>query len=176
MFQFKFDVDSIKGTSLNCEVFAFPRGGIDLVKGFVRVNGGEKTPNTTSVYGASAIAQWLAGINNTGYNPVECPFYMELGTGSGTTTINDTGLFVPVAATLQKCSYSVASSGVVTLVCPYVGTSITAGTYTEAMLRDSNSKLFAHKASTIGVPLSIQVVEGQTTTLNWELTNTPQAD
>lgn len=144
---------------------------VPMTKGRVRIDQGRFTPNTTTNYGAYAISQWLAGVNNTGYQPVLPPFYVELGTGTGTTQVTDTGLFTPVLVTLTTCATAIPAVGpppTITIVCNFVGTAITAGTYTEAILTDLSGNVFAHTLK------AITITTGLTTTLQWVLTDTPQ--
>lgn len=117
--------------------------------------------NQQTDWAASAVAQWYAGVNNTGYNPVKPPNYMELGTGTGTPAHTDTALFTESPATNQQCSVVSASTNQATFVCQYYGTSTNAGTYTEAGLKDSDGHLFGHLMATI----SIQ--QGLSTTVTW---------
>ncbi len=125
--------------------------------------------NVTTNYAAGAIAQWLTGTNNTGYNPVLPPTKMQLGTGAGTPSPTDTGLFAPVAATLQQVSTAGPVSGspsVAQWVCQYYGTANNAGTYTEIGLFDSNGNMWGHLME------SITITEGLSTTCTWQKTAT----
>ena len=117
--------------------------------------------NQQTNWSADAVAQWYAGVNNTGYNPVKPPNYMELGTGSGTPAKTDVSLFTAVPATNQKCSVTSASTNQATLVCQYYGTASNAGTYTEAGLMDSDGHLFGHLMASISIQL------GLSTTVTW---------
>lgn len=121
------------------------------------------TDNQETNWSASAVAQWLAGINNTGYNPVKFPNYMELGTGSGVPNKLDVSLFAATPATNQKCSVTSASSNVATFVCQYYGVSSNIGTYTEAGLMDSDGHLFGHLMAAISIQL------GLSTSVTWQL-------
>ncbi len=89
--------------------------------------------NTVESYALDALAQWLAGVNNTGYNPVAWPTQMQLGIGSGTT-------FVSVSGTLKTISYAQwqgPGSGQMQAVCQWVE-SDPSGTFTQAQWLDTN--------------------------------------
>ncbi len=120
--------------------------------------------NQDTNWAADAVAQWLTGVNNTGYNPVKPPNYMELGTGSGAPAKTDYALFAAVPATNQKCSITSASGNVATLVCQYYGTAANAGTYTEVGLMDSDGHLFGHLMA------GISIQQNLSTTVTWQLT------
>ncbi len=120
--------------------------------------------NQETNWAASAVAQWLAGINNTGYNPVKFPNYMELGTGTGTPAKTDVSLFAAIPATNQKCSSLSANANVTTFVSQYYGVSANVGTYTEVGLMDSDGHLFGHLMAAISIQL------GLSTTVTWQLT------
>lgn len=117
--------------------------------------------NQQTNWSASSVAQWYAGVNNTGYNPIKTPNYMELGTGSGTPAKTDVSLFTATPATNQKCSVASASSNQATLVCQYYGISANVGTYTEVGLMDFDGHLFGHLMSAISIQLSLS------TTVTW---------
>ncbi len=125
--------------------------------------------NQVTNYAANAVAQWLCGVNNTGYNPTLPPQYMELGTGSGTPSATDTNLFTPVSATNQHVSSAQVPSGspnVAQFTAQYFGTANNAGSYTEAGLFDANGNLFAHLMD------AITITQGLSTTLAWTITVT----
>lgn len=117
--------------------------------------------NQQTNWATSAVAQWYAGVNNTGYNPVKPPNYMELGKGSGTPAKTDDALFTETPSTYQKCSVTTASGNQATLVCQYYGTSANIGDYTEVGLMDSDGHLFGHLMANISIQL------GLSTTVTW---------
>ena len=123
--------------------------------------------NRCNVNLAVAVAAWLCGINNTGYNPVLSPTQTELGTGTGTPGPNDTDLFAPVEATLVHCTAIApepGSTGVAQFITQYFGTANNQGTYSELGLKDTNGKLFAH------IVENVTITSGLTTTVTWNLT------
>lgn len=117
--------------------------------------------NQQTNWAASSVVQWYAGINNTGYNPVKPPNYMELGNGSGTPVKTDDSLFAETPSTYQKCSVISASGNQATLVCQYYGVSSNIGNYTEVGLMDSDGHLFGHLMANISIQL------GLSTTVTW---------
>ena len=120
--------------------------------------------NQQTDWAASSVAQWYAGVNNTGYNPVSPPSHMQLGTGSGMPNHTDNALFAAAPATNQKCSTTSAGGNQATLVCQYYGTSANAGTYTEVGLIDSSGHLFGHLMASISIQLNLS------TTVTWVVT------
>ena len=150
-------------------------GGLSLRHGRVRIvttaPGGSVVydsgwrPNVTTVYAAATVAGWMTGRNNTGYNPAPPPNMMELGTGSGTPSDTDTGLFAPVAATLQQVSTMGQENGspqTAQWVCQYYGTANNAGTYTEVGLFDTHGNMWGHLME------SITLTSGLSTTITWQ--------
>lgn len=123
--------------------------------------------NQYTYHGASALVSWLAGQNNTGYNPpYPPPSYMEMGTGTGTPAPTDTALYAPIPATFQQCSAITVVAGTPNLAqfVTVYGPSAPAFTATEAGLFDLNSAMFAHLAS-----LNIQHSTGTNTSVAWQL-------
>ena len=121
-------------------------------------------PNTICNPAANAIAAWLTGTGNIGYQPVPFPSYAELGTGSGTTAPTDTALFQPVASTNVKAQ----------ILGPNATTPSTAQwifvwgpqygplNATEIGLFDGNGLMFAHIAG-----LTIDLATTTSTSLQW---------
>lgn len=125
-------------------------------------------PNKLTNYMANVLAQWLTGVNNTGYNPVLPPLYVEAGTGSGTPAPTDTNLFTPVSATYGRTSIQdTPSNGVAEFVSQYYGDANNSGDYTEVGLFDANGNMFAHTM------YSFSIASGQTTTITWDITMSP---
>lgn len=124
--------------------------------------------NISTNYEFSALSQWLAGKNNTGYQPLSPPTQIQLGSGAGTPAVTDTALFSPIANTITTMSNVTAGS-------PTAGTStftfqIAAGIVTvqvtEAGLRDVSGNLWSH--TMFGIPFTPSST--QTVTIQWEKT------
>ena len=134
-----------------------PRGNIISDTGWVS--------NIETNYLGNSVAAWLAGRNNTGYNPLSPPTMIELGTGTGTPAVTDTALFTPAASTLIQCSLvNVSAASTTQFIAQYFGTTNNAGTYTEAGIFDTAGNLWAHTL------ISISISNGNTTTVTWLLT------
>lgn len=95
----------------------------------------------------SAISQWMAAVNNTGYNPVAPPSQIQLGSGSGIPAITDTSCFAPIAGTVTTMVAAQANTpslGTTTFTFQ-IAAGVSAGeTVTEAFLRNVNGIGFAH--------------------------------
>ena len=110
-------------------------------------------------------AQWSAGVNNTGQNPVPPPSQTQLGTGSNPSGVlpTATALWTATAGTLKACnSISVYQTYYSQFQTQYL-TSDPSGTFTEAGLLDSASVLLAH------VALSVSKASDETLTLIWKI-------
>lgn len=102
--------------------------------------------NASLNYSHSALAQWVGGINNTGYQAVVPPSQIELGSGSGTPSAGDVGLFSPYSATLTPLSYVTVNSpsqGTTTFVFQIPAGKVTTQV-TEALMRDVNGNNWFH--------------------------------
>lgn len=127
-----------------------------------------KCHNIPLNYQFQALAQWIAGVNNTGQNAVLPPTQIEYGSGTGTPAVTDTGPFTPISGSLTNLSYATANSpqnGTTTLVFQTPAGVIT-GTVTEAFLRDTSGNGWAH--SMYGA--SFTPTSTETVTTKWELT------
>lgn len=115
------------------------------------------------------IAQWMAGVNNTGQNPAYVPSKFQLGTGTGTPASTDTALFTPSAGSLVNAATVTYSSNTTTLTINYAQNFIT-GTFTEAGLLDVNSVLLTH----VTLTPSLQIVANQSVSITYVITMTAQ--
>lgn len=136
----------------------------DIHTGAKRTFSGHNTPLN---YAFSAHAQWDAGVNNTGQNAVLPALVISLGSGSGTPSVNDTGLFAPIAGATASISYVTANSpsaGTTTKVWQ-IGAGIVSGaTVTEALQSDANGNPWYHTMfSSSFTPSS-----SETITIQWE--------
>ncbi len=122
--------------------------------------------NIANNHAFSAFASWIGGVNNTGYNPVSPPTQIQLGSGTGTPAISDTGLFATITGTLTTLSYvqtNAPTSGTTTFVFQ-IAAGVVTTQVTEAILRDTSGNIFAHTMfSTPFTPSSSQNV-----TIQWE--------
>lgn len=127
--------------------------------------------NTATSFLRSAVAQWLIGTNNTGYNPVSPPNYIALGNGSPTppnTGPNpaDTALWAEIASSRKICTARQITNGYYAQFTTVWTVNDPRGAFTEAGLLDaaSGGNLWAH-VSLSGVSLS----DGQTLTGVWRI-------
>lgn len=104
------------------------------------------THNIPLNYQFSAISQWIAGVNNTGYNAVVPPSQIEYGSGSGTPSVTDTGPFTAITGSLTNLNYVQANTpqnGTTTFVFQTAAGVVT-GTITEAFVRDTSGNGWGH--------------------------------
>lgn len=116
----------------------------------------------------SAISQWMAGVNNTGYQPVPPPSQIILGSGTGTPSSGDTGPFSPIPASLTNLSYvnaNTPSNGTTTFVFQ-IAAGVVTGEVTEAWLQDTVGNGFSH----IMFPSPFTPSASQAITVQWEKT------
>ena len=135
----------------------------DTRTGVTRTFTGHNTPLN---YAFSAHAQWDAGVNNTGQNAVPTALILSLGSGSGTPSVNDTGLFAPISGATANISYVTANApsvGTTTKVWQ-IGAGIVTQTVTEALQTDVNGNAWYHTMfSSPFTPSSTETI-----TIQWE--------
>lgn len=115
--------------------------------------------NAVQPFALDAVAQWLTGVNNTGFSALERPTQMQLGNGSGST-------FAPVAGTLKTISYAkFQGNGQMLAVAQWVA-SDPAGTFTQFQWQDTdgNPWFFVTPATPVSKTSS------QNLTLEWTVT------
>lgn len=95
--------------------------------------------NAASNHLRSSIAQWLVGVNNTGYNPVAPPSMIALGTGTGTTAAQ----FVEVPGTRKACSSRMVVAGYYAQYTTVYTVNDPTGTFTQAALMDAAGNIWA---------------------------------
>lgn len=111
------------------------------------------------------IAQWMSGVNNTGYNPAKTPTKFEMGTGTGTVAKTDSSLFTPVSGSQIGVATRSASGNVSTITISYPQNYVT-GTFTEGALLDDDGVILTH----ILLSPSLQIVANESVTLTYTLT------
>lgn len=114
----------------------------------------------------SALSQWMAGVNNTGNNPVAPPTQIQLGSGSGTPAVTDTACFTPIAGTLTTMVAAQAntpSAGTTTFTFQ-IAAGVVTTEVTEAFLRNTSGLGFAHTMfGTAFTPTSTETINIQWT-------------
>ncbi|WP_304459094.1 hypothetical protein [Alicyclobacillus sendaiensis] len=114
------------------------------------------------------LSMWIAGVNNTGYNAVPPPSQIQYGNGTGTPSPTDTGCFSPIPNSITNLSYAqpnTPQNGTTTLVFQTPPGVITT-TITEAFLRDTSGRGFAH--TMFGAPFT--PTSNEMITTKWEIT------
>lgn len=124
--------------------------------------------NMPLTYAFHAFSQWIAGKNNTGYQPIYSPSKCSLGSGSGTPAKGDSGLFTPIANGTESKSYANAddpTSGTTTFVFQFPAGQITTQV-TESWMSDINGNGWFHTMfNTPFTPSSSENI-----TVKWETT------
>lgn len=105
-----------------------------------------------------AVAKWLVGINNTGYNPAKPPNAIALGNGSGTVTFSE------VASTRKTCTARVVYNDYYAQFTTVWRDSDPNGTFTQAALMDDDGNIFA-----IVELANVSKAAGQTLTGVWKV-------
>jgi len=119
-------------------------------------------------YANSAFAQWIGGKNNLGYQPVSPPTQIQLGSGSGTPSVTDPGLFTPIAGTLFPFSYNQQNSPVsgTTTFIFQIPSGIVSTLVTEVLFRDTSANPWFH--TMLPVPFTPLITEN--ITIQWSIT------
>ena len=99
---------------------------------------------TVTNYACSAVAQWLAGTPNA-TGGIAPPTTIQLGTGAGTPTPQDTAMWAPSTATnLSIQSYGVTSSNSTQFATTFSSSSDPGGPFTEVALWDDGGNMWVH--------------------------------
>jgi hypothetical protein len=132
-----------------------------------------KTKNKTNVNALSALTQWAVGVaSNIGSagTVVPYPTQMQLGTGTGTPSATDNGLFAPAPGTLVPITNWSVYQNYYAQYVAYWGSTTPAGNYTEAVLLDPNGFCWAHVLlQTSANQPYVPIQSGQTLTIIWKL-------
>lgn len=135
-----------------------------------RLLGAGQRANVVTNQALAALAQWAIGVTNVGPGAVPFPTQMQLGTGTGTPSATDTGLFAPAAGTLVAITNFTVYQTFYAQFLAYWGSTTPAGNYTEAGLLDPNGVLWAHVLlQTSGSQPYIPLQAGQTLNILWKL-------
>ncbi|UOF90754.1 hypothetical protein LSG31_00280 [Fodinisporobacter ferrooxydans] len=119
-------------------------------------------------YALSALSQWIAGFNNSGYQPVYPPSKCSLGSGSGTPAKTDEALFAAISngtANVNVANANSPSSGTTTFIFQFPAGQVTTQV-TEALMTDVNGNPWFHVIfGSAFTPTSTQMI-----TVKWEVT------
>lgn len=128
--------------------------------------------NKTNNNALSALTQYAIGTPNVaGYsNQVPYPTQMQLGTGTGTPSAIDAGLFTATSGTLIAITNWSVYQTYYAQYTGYWSSTTPAGNYTEAVLLDKNNVCWAHVLlQTSANQPYIPIQAGQTLTIIWKL-------